>query len=204
MNAQTPVPILSPKLQIPPSRLQLVSRGRLLKALSGGLHYKLTLISAPAGYGKTTLLSEWSTNCEWRLAWVTLGAEDNDTDRFLTYLITALQSAGSNLTNLEGILGGRFSLQPVSLDAVTAMLVNELSEFSERLVLVLDDYHQIENDEIHKLLSNLLEHLPGNIHIVISTRTDPPLHQARLRARNQLKEITEKDLRFTLGEAVRK
>jgi LuxR family maltose regulon positive regulatory protein len=203
MDTQTPIPILSPKLQIPPSRLQLVVRERLQEVLNRGLLRKLTLLSAPAGYGKTTLLSEWVAQCEWRIAWVTLAAEDNDTERFLAYLISAMQIAFPSLSILEGILGGRFSIQPMPLDAILAILVNQLSSTADRLVVVLDDYHLIENQEIHGFLNALLGNLPQNIHIVVSTRSDPPLRLARLRAKDQLNEITERDLRFTLEEARR-
>ena len=200
MDIPTPLPILLPKVQIPPSRLQLVSRSRLLQVLDAGLHRKLTLISAPAGYGKSTLLSEWASGCEWPLGWVTLEAGDNDIERFLTYLMSAVQTAEESVPKLEDILGARFSLQPMSRDAMLAILVNQLSSTSERLVIVLDDYHLIENQDIHGFLNALLDNLPVNIHIVISTRTDPPLRLARLRAKDQLNEITEKGLRFTPQE----
>ena len=127
MEPQTPIPIISPKLHIPPSRLLLVSRDRLLEELNEGLHRKLTLISAPAGYGKTTLLSEWAAGCQWRLGWITLAAADNDTERFLAYLISAMQTADAGLSKLEGILGAHFSLQPMPLDAILAILLNQLS-----------------------------------------------------------------------------
>lgn len=201
MDNQTPVPILSPKLQIPPPRLQLVHRGRLLGLLDAGLHRKLTLISAPAGYGKTTLLGEWAVQSERRLAWITLAAGDNDTERFLHYLVCALQTADAGLTNLDGILGARFSPKPMPLDAALAILVNQLSLTAEQLVLVLDDYHHIENQEIHGFINTLLDYLLPNVHIVISTRSDPPLRLARLRAKDQLNEITERDLRFTFEES---
>lgn len=201
METQAPIPILSPKLQIPPSRLLVVSRERLLEVLNRGLHRKLTLISAPAGYGKSTLLSEWATGCKWRIGWITLAMADNDAERFLTYLISAIQTADASLSKLESLLGARFSLQPMPLDAILAILVNQLSSVTERLVIVLDDYHLIENQEIHGFLNALLDNLPPNIHIVISTRADPPLRLARLRAKDQLNEITERDLRFTLQEA---
>ena len=200
MNIPTPVPIISPKLQIPPSRLQLVPRERLLERLNAGIHRKLSLISAPAGYGKTTLLSEWAARCEWRLAWVTLAEGDNDPERFLAYLVSAVQTADARLANLDGILGPRFSLQPMSLEAMLAVLVNELSSVGERLVIVLDDFHVIENEEIFGFLNALLDNLPPNIHLVIATRADPPLRLARLRSKDQLYEITEKDLRFTPQE----
>ena len=201
MNTQNSIPILSPKLQIPPSRLQLVSRDRLQDVINLGLHRKLTLISAPAGYGKTTLLSEWAAQSEWQIAWVTLAEGDNDSERFLAYLISAMQTTVASLSILDNILGARFSLQPMSMDAVLAVLVNQLSSIAERLVIVLDDYHHIENPEIHGFINDLLENLSLNIHLVISTRSEPPLRLARLRARDQLNEITERDLRFTLGEA---
>lgn len=201
MNTQTPIPILSLKLQIPPSRPLLVARERLQEMLNKGLYRKLTLISAPAGYGKTTLLSEWVAQCKCRIAWITLAAGDNDTERFLAYLISAMQTAYQSLSILDGILGGRFSLQPMPLDALLAVLVNQLSLNPDQLVVVLDEYHLIDNQEIHGFLNALLDNLPQNIHIVISTRSDPPLRLARLRAKDQLNEITVRDLRFTLEEA---
>jgi ATP/maltotriose-dependent transcriptional regulator MalT len=163
MGTHTPIPILSPKLQIPPCRPQLVSRERLLEVLSGGIYRKLTLISAPAGYGKTTLLGEWAAQSEWRLAWITLAKEDNDTDRFLTYLVTAVQTTEANFSSLDGFFGTRFSPQPMPLDALLAILVNELSSVGERLVIVLDDYHFIDHQEIHRFLNDLLDNLPTNI-----------------------------------------
>jgi LuxR family maltose regulon positive regulatory protein len=201
MDTDTPLPILVPKVQIPPSRLQLVSRRRLLQILDEGLHRKLTLISAPAGYGKSTLLSEWAAACEWPLSWVTLEAGDNDIERFLTYLMSAVQTAGASSSGLEGLLGAGFSPQPLPPDAMLAILVNQLPTTVEHLVVVLDDYHYIDNPEIHNFISALLDHLPLSIHLVIATRADPPLPLARLRARDQLNEITEGDLRFTLEEA---
>lgn len=200
MDTSTPSPILFTKVQIPPSRQQLVSRQRLLGTLDAGMHRKLTLISAPAGYGKSTLLSEWAEGCEWPLGWVTLEAGDNDLDRFLTYLLSAVQATGAGPASLDAILGTRFSLQPLPMDAMLAILVNQLPVGVDRLVIILDDYHHIENQEIHTFVNAFLDHLPANIHLVISTRMDPPLPLARLRAKDQLNEITESDLRFTLEE----
>ena len=196
-----PVPILLPKVQVPPSRLRLVSRRRLLQVLDEGLHRKLTLISAPAGYGKSTLLSEWAAACGWSLGWVTLETGDNDLERFLAYLISAIQIAEPGLSTLENLLGTHFSLQPLPPEAILTVLVNQLSSVSGRLVVVLDDYHLIDNPEIHGFLTALLDNLPPNVHFMISTRVDPPLRLARLRAKDQLNEITERDLRFTLPEA---
>jgi LuxR family maltose regulon positive regulatory protein len=201
MDTGLPVPILTTKVQIPPSRRQLVSRQRLLAILDSGLHRKLTLVSAPAGYGKSTLLLEWAGDCEWPVGWVTLEAGDNDIERFLTYLISAVQAAGVSAGSLDGILGARFSLQPLPPDTMLAILVNQLPTTMERLVVVLEDYHHIEDADIHTFVSALLDHLPPNIHMVISTRVDPPLRLAHLRAKDQLNEIREKDLRFTLEES---
>ncbi len=201
MDTRTPLPILFPKVQIPPSRLQLVSRLRLLRVLDEGLHRKLTLISAPAGYGKSTLLSEWAATCEWQLGWVTLEPGDNDIDRFLAYLMSAVQASGGNDFSLESMLGARFSLQPLPQDAMLAILVNQLPTEVERQVIVLDDYHHIDNQEIHSFISALLDHLPPNIHLIIATRANPPLQLARLRARDQLNELTASDLAFTKEEA---
>jgi LuxR family maltose regulon positive regulatory protein len=201
MDTRTPLHILFPKVQIPPSRLQLVSRRRLLNALDTGLHRKLSLVSAPAGYGKSTLLSEWAAGCGWPLGWVTLEAGDNDIERFFTYLLSAVQTAGASSASLEGALGARFALQPLPLDVMLAILVNQLPMTVERLVIVLDDYHHIDNPDIHSFISALLDHLPPNIHLIISTRADPPLRLARLRAKDQLNEISADDLRFTLDEA---
>ena len=201
MDTQAPIPILLPKLQIPPFRLQLVARQHLIQSLDQGLHRKLTILSAPAGYGKSTLLSEWATGCKWPLGWITLESGDNDIERFIAYLISAMQAAESSLSRLSSILETRFSFQPMPPDAILAILVNQLSLTAERLVLVLDDYHLIDNQEIHGFLNTLLDNLPPNIHLVISTRVDPPIKLARLRAKDQLNEITERELRFTPQEA---
>jgi len=200
MDTRLPLHILLPKVQIPPSRLRLVSRQRLLKVLDAGLHRKLTLISAPAGYGKSTLLTEWAASCDWPLGWVTIEEGDNDLERFLTYLVSAVETAGASSAGLQGMLDERFSLQPLPTDTVLAILVNQLPRAFERLVVILDDYHHIENQEIHGFVSSLIDHLPANIHLILSTRADPPLRLARLRAKDQLNEITERDLRFTIEE----
>ena len=201
METHTSHSILFPKVQVPPTRLHLVSRKRLLQVLNAGLHRKLTLISAPAGYGKSTLLGEWATQCEWPLGWVTFEAGDNDIERFLTYLIAAVETAGAGTTGLSGMLGAGFSPQPLSMDVMLAILVNQLPTTVERLVIVLDDYHHIDNPDIHHFISSLLDHLPPNIHLIISTRSDPPLRLARLRAKDQLNLVAANDLRFTLDEA---
>jgi LuxR family maltose regulon positive regulatory protein len=191
--------LLTTKLYIPPTRLQLVPRPRLIERLNEGLHRKLTLISAPAGYGKTTLVSEWVAGCERPAAWLSLDDGDNDPIRFLTYLVAALQTITANIG--KGVLGVLQSPQPPPTEAVLTPLINEIATIPDRIILVLDDYHLIETQPIHDALIYLLDHLPPQLHLVIATRDDPQLPLARLRARSQLTEIRAEVLRFTSSEA---
>jgi len=179
-----------------------VPRQRLTERVDEGLTHPLTLVSAPAGYGKTTLLSEWrlsDTGRGYPMAWLSLDNEDNDPARFLSYLVSALGTIRPNL--------GRISLQalespePVAPRAVLGPLVNELDESEIPLGLVLDDYHVITSRPVHESVTFLLDHMPAQMHLVLLTRADPPLPLARLRARNQLAEIRAADLRLTHEEA---
>ncbi|MFB0535236.1 MAG: NACHT domain-containing protein, partial [Anaerolineae bacterium] len=195
--------ILATKLYIPPARPELVSRPRLIKRLNAGLHRKLTLISAPAGFGKTTLLSEWVAGNEPPVAWVSLDEGDNDPARFLAYFVAALQTIPS-LSEAdvgESALAVFQSPQPPPIEAVLTPLINEITAIPDRIVLVLDDYHLIEAQPIHDALTFLLRRLPPQMHLVIATRDDPKLPLARLRARGQLTELRAADLRFTSTEA---
>jgi LuxR family maltose regulon positive regulatory protein len=203
-------PILQTKLYIPPIRPELVSRSRLIERLNAGLHHKLTLVSAPAGFGKTTLVSEWVADCE-RLepkvhaAWLSLDNADNDPTRFLAYLVAALQTIAvrqSPAGNIgAGVLGALQSPQPPSTESILTALLNEITTIPDDFVLVLDDYHLIEAQPIHGALTFLLEHLPPQMHLVIATREDPNIPLARYRARGQLAELRVADLRFTPSEA---
>ncbi len=160
---------------------------------------RLTLISAPAGFGKTTLVSEWVAGCERPVAWLSLDEGDNDPTRFLTYLVAALQTIAANIG--EGVLGVLQSPQPPSIESILTALLNEITTIPDNFVLVLDDYHVIDAKPVDDALTFLLEHLPPQMHLVIATREDPHLPLARLRARGQLTELRAADLRFTPAEA---
>ena len=197
-----PQALLTTKLRIPRRRPNLVARPRLREILAAGEGRPLTLVSAPAGFGKTTLLAEW---LEARaaggrtVAWVSLDETDNDPARFLTYLITALQNVEEGIG--EGVIATLRSPQPPPVEAVVGALINELSDLPREITVILDDYHLISSESVHEAVSFLIEHMPQNAHLVISSRTDPPLPLARLRARNQMTEIRAAELRFTTEEA---
>lgn len=192
-------PILATKLYIPPPRPQLVDRPRLIERLNINLNRRLTLISAPAGFGKTTLISEWVTHGGRPTAWLSLDEGDNDPTRFVAYLVAALQTIAAGLGT--GVLGALQAPQPPALEAILTNLLNEISAIPHPFLLVLDDYHIIESPAVDKALTFLLDHLPPPLHLVIATREDPPLPLARLRGRGQLTELRAADLRFTPPEA---
>jgi len=177
----------------------VILRPRLIERLNDGLHRKLTLISAPAGFGKTTLVSEWVVGCERQIAWLSLDEGDNDPTRFLTYLVTALQTIAANLG--QGVLAAIQSPQPPPIESILIALLNEITSIANNFILVLDDYHVIDSKPIDDALSFLLERLPPQAHLVITTREDPRLPVARLRVRQQLTEMRVADLRFTPSEA---
>jgi LuxR family transcriptional regulator, maltose regulon positive regulatory protein len=194
--------LLETKLYIPRPRRGLVARPRLSERLGRGAESKLTLISAPAGFGKTTLLAEWLAAApagRQGAAWLSLDHGDNQPGLFWIYLITALQTVApgvgaSGLASLQGP-------QPAPVELLLATLLNELSAVPNDIVLVLDDYHVIDAHDVHEGIAFLLEHLPPQIHLVIATRADPALPLGRLRGRGELVEVRAADLRFTLDEA---
>ena len=191
-------PILATKLYIPPARPELVARPRLLERLNAGVYRKLTLISAPAGFGKTTLVSEWIAAGERPFTWLSLDERESDLTRFLAYFIAALQMLSPEIgKRVSGMLE---SPQPPPTESVLTTLLNEIAAIPEEFALVLDDYHVIDAQPIDQALTFLLEHMPPQMHLVITTREDPNLPLARLRVRGQLTELRAADLRFTLVE----
>ena len=197
--------ILATKLYIPPPRPKVVPRPRLIERLNEGLHRKLTLISAPVGYGKTTMLSEWIPQSERCVTWVSLDDGDNDPVRFWAYFIAALQMLDAEIG--RNALALMRTPRLPSFEAILTTLLNEIAAFPEDFALVLDDYHVMDakpvdaSTSVDDALTFLLEHLPPHMHLVVTTREDPNLPLARLRARDQLTEIRAADLRFTPGEA---
>jgi LuxR family maltose regulon positive regulatory protein len=209
--------LLVTKLYVPPPHPNLVPRPRLVRRLEEGVRpgHRLMLISAPAGFGKSTLLSEWVAGrsrptapgpprpaCTWgagRTGWLSLDEGDNDSVRFLAYFIAALQKIEENLG--KGVLSALQSPRPLPMEKLLTALINQISAIPDRFVLVLDDYHLITAQPIHDALAFLLDHLPDNMHLVIATRADPPLPIARLRGRGQMTELRQADLRFTPAEA---
>ena len=192
-------PILATKLYIPRPRPNVVSRPHLLERLNEGLHRKLTLIAAPAGFGKTTLVSEWVAFIERPTAWLSLDEGENDPTRFLMYLVAALQTIAPTIG--EGVVGVLQSPQPPPTESILTALLNEITTLPDQFVLVLDDYHVIDTKAVDQAVTFLLEYLPPQMHLVIATREDPQLPLARLRARSHLTEVRAADLRFTASEA---
>jgi LuxR family maltose regulon positive regulatory protein len=193
-----PEPLLAAKVTVPPLRPGLVSRARLIEALNQQSGSRLLLLSAPAGFGKTILLTQWSAQSRWRVAWVSLDASDNDPIRFWRYLATSLETVapGVGQEALE-LLQGR---QSAPIESMLVSLLNRLAFLSEEMALILDDYHLITTQEIHESLLFLVDHLPSRLHLMIASRTDLPLAVARLRVRQQVAEIRASDLRFTPEE----
>src|ERR687885_1799262 len=195
-------PLLETKLYVPRRRRGLVPRPRLTKRLNHGTESKLTLVSAPAGFGKTTLLAEWLTALpadKRSVAWLSLDQSDSQPAVFWTYLIAALQTVVPGLG--ASALALLQSPQPPPIETVLAAVLNELTAIPKDVVLVLDDYHVIDTRDVHDGMAYLLDHLPPRLHLVIASRADPPLPLARLRARGELVEIRAADLRFLPDEA---
>ncbi|HEX2986672.1 MAG TPA: AAA family ATPase, partial [Chloroflexota bacterium] len=191
-------PLLSTKLYVPPAQPEVVLRPRLIEQLKEGLARRLTLISAPAGFGKTTLLSQWLAQCGQAIAYVALDEGDNDLARFLSYVIVALGKADPSFGAAAKSALPILSHQPVEI--VLTALINDAAEAGRDSVLVLDDYHAVESPAVHKAVAFLLDHLPRRMHLVIASRADPPLPLARLRAQGQLAELRAADLGFTRDE----
>lgn len=194
-------PLLETKLHVPRRRRSLVERPRLTGRLSRVWESALTLVSAPAGFGKTTLLAEWladAVTADRSVAWLSLDPRDNDPARFWAYLLAALDRALPGIgADARAVLE---SSQPAT-EAVLATLLNSLDDVAGDLAVVLDDYHLVDTTDVHEGVTFLLDHLPRQVHVVITGRADPPLPLARLRARGELLEVRAADLRFTADEA---
>ena len=190
---------LTTKLYLQPARQTLVDRPVLLDQLREGLRGKLTLVSAPAGFGKTSLVAAWRKDCETPLAWFSLDEEDNEPLRFLDYLIGALQTVDADLGDESAELLRRTSTPP--LKVVLTSLLNEINAYDKEFVVAFDDYHVIHEHGIHDALSYLIERLAPHAHALIATRSDPPFPLGRMRARGDLKELRASDLRFDKTEA---
>ncbi len=195
--------LLTTKLNIPPARPQMVPRSRLMERLQEGLNHNLVLVSAPAGFGKTTLLSEWSRHSisHIRTAWVSLDEGDNDPIRFWDYFVSALKTLQSTFG--ENTLNLLHSPQPPPIESLLTVLLNELAVIPFEFVLVLDDFHFITSQQIHDGIAYLVEHMAAQMHLIIATRADPPLPLPRFRGKGMMLEIRTDDLRFTLEDAVR-
>ena len=193
--------LLATKLFIPPVRPGLVSRTRLLQKLNETLSRSLALISAPAGFGKTTLLAQWIHSAQPPIptGWLSLEETENDPARFWDYFIAAVKSV--HPTAGDESLPLLHSSQPVPIESTLTLLINDLATVSGDLVLVLDDYHFIQSPAVLRGLTFFLEHMPPQVHVVIATRTDPSLPLAGLRGRGALHEIRAADLRFSAEEA---
>ena len=192
-------PLLTTKLYIPPPRPNRVPRSRLIARLNDAAARPLTLITAPAGFGKTTLLSEWIPRSQHCVTWLSLDDGDNDSIRFWMYVIAALQKLHVHLG--EGALTLLHLPQPPPITSILTTLINEIDDFPENFSIVLDDYHAITIQPIHEALAFLLDHLPPQMRVILSSRADPSLPLARLRSRDQLTELRADDLRFTPDEA---
>lgn len=215
--------MLATKYHCPVPPPDLIARPQVTRLLDAGLRGRLTLISAPAGFGKTTLVAQWLTNIvnsesgienadqgadhssvsmlssQFKTAWLSLDADDNTLPRFWAYVIAALQTVAPDIGRVAQ--AALQAPQSLPIEPVLTVIVNDLVALNTPLLLVLDDYHVITLPEIHRSVDLLLDHLPERVHLVIITREDPPLALARLRARGQLSEIRAADLRFSAGEA---
>jgi LuxR family maltose regulon positive regulatory protein len=193
--------LLTTKIQAPPLPPQTVQRTRLLDALDRGLqpHIRMSLLSAPAGYGKTTLMSAWVQDRGFPCAWFSLDESDNDPIHFFTYLLAALETGNPSLDVPS--FGEMQVSEPTLHDRILIPLINLLGQSAQQTIIVLDDYHWIQSQAVHDRIAYLLENLPPQAHIMIATRADPPLPVARLRGRGQVNELRMKDLQFQVEEA---
>ena len=186
--------LLKTKLRVPELRPGLVSRPRLGKRLDEALRSKLTVLSAPAGYGKTTLICHILSNCGIPVGWVSLDKGDNDPSRFWFYFIQALSTIDENIGRVA--LELLQSSQSPNYEAIISLIINEMSELKREVIMVFDDFHVIENEAVCASFSFMVNNLPPQVHIIIATRVDPPLSLSRLRVQGEIMELRAADLRF--------
>jgi ATP/maltotriose-dependent transcriptional regulator MalT len=192
--------LVATKLNTPQARPGGLRRPRLIEGINAGMTRKVILVCTPAGFGKTTLLADWAASASWPVAWLSLDAEDDDPVRFWRYVVVSLDRVCAGLAERVLPYLGPPSVASSQEGIVTA-LINELDAAPDELVLVLDDYHAMDTRQVHDDVAFLLSHLPPQLHVVIASRSDPPLPLARLRAGGQLAELRAADLRFTLEES---
>jgi LuxR family maltose regulon positive regulatory protein len=193
--------LLATKFRTPQPPIQLVHRSRLVERLQKAVHSPLTLIAAPAGFGKTTLLSTWLEHASLPSAWISLEQDDDELFRFWSYVFAALARIHPSLeSSALPLLEASTLSPPPQIEAVLSVWINEITNLPHEMALVLDDYHLITAPAIHQSVTYLLEHLPSQMHLIMATRADPPLPIARLRARGQVIEFRADDLRFTSQE----
>jgi LuxR family maltose regulon positive regulatory protein len=190
--------MLLTKLHIPPAGNNLVHRSDLFGKLNPGLSRKLILISAPAGFGKTTLISDWINQQKIPSAWFSIDKSDNDPVEFLSYIISGIQNINKDFGK-SALKLLKSPNKPANV-SIASLLINEILNINHNFLLILDDFHMISNSEIFELITYLLDHIPDNIHIVILTRSDPPLPVARLRSKHQLTELRLSDLSFSAND----
>ena len=189
---------LATKLHVPRPKPEFVARQRLIDQLNDGVARGITVVCAPPGFGKTALLADWSSQRDGPVAWLSLDAADNDPARFWRHLAAAI---GRAVPAIADRLGTAHGASAVSLDGQLTTLINELNANPADLAIVLDDYHSIDTEQIHAAIQFLVEHAPEDVHVVLTSRADPPLALARLRVGGQLDELRASDLRFTRSEA---
>jgi LuxR family maltose regulon positive regulatory protein len=191
--------LLATKFFAPPRPAHDISRPFLTKRLDEGLSRKLTLVCAAAGFGKSTLISQWAQDCPYPSAWLSLDVDDRDPNRFLEYLVASLEVISQTVgSGLAALLRGS---PPASTETVLTLLVNQLSKIPGKLVLVLDDYHLAASPAVNETLTFLIDHMPAQLHLVVASREEPEISLGRLRVNGQLAEIRQQDLRFDLEEA---
>ncbi len=190
--------MLLTKLHIPPAGSNIVHRLELFEKLNTGLSRKLILVSAPAGFGKTTVVSDWIDQKKIPAVWFSLDNSDNDPVEFLSYIISGIQSINKEFgLNALKLIN---SPNKPSVESIASLLINEILSINQNFILVLDDFHSINSSEVLKLVAYLIEHIPGHIHIVILTRSDPALSVSRLRSQHQLVELRSSDLSFSAND----